>query len=252
MNQPRALAQTRDARNIIAIDTTFEACSVAVACGLGTLAARIAARFEGMATGQAERVMPMAEDALREAGLARRDLDLVAVTTGPGSFTGTRIGIAAAKGLALGFGVPVAGLSSLHVIGRQAVIDGLPGTGGGCDIVIAADMGREDIYAQVLDGSALTARTEPVLVNAVHIEDFARSSGALLLGRGERFRPENVLPKYLCIPRAETLVVLVTQCEVKIDDVLPLYLRPPDAKPRLDRGAGINGRPEGSLSKPEG
>jgi tRNA threonylcarbamoyladenosine biosynthesis protein TsaB len=69
---------------------------------------------------QAARLLPAVATALGEAGIARRDLSLIAVTVGPGSFTGVRVGLAAARGLAVGLGVPLAGLSTTSVLLAQA------------------------------------------------------------------------------------------------------------------------------------
>jgi tRNA threonylcarbamoyladenosine biosynthesis protein TsaB len=69
---------------------------------------------------QAAQLLPAIEAALVEAGVGRRDLDLVAVTIGPGSFTGVRVGLAAARGLAVGLGVPLAGVSTTSVLLAQA------------------------------------------------------------------------------------------------------------------------------------
>jgi len=68
---------------------------------------------------QAARLMPTVGSAIDEAGIDRREISLVAVTTGPGSFTGIRVGLAAARGLALGLGVPVAGIPTTTVLLAQ-------------------------------------------------------------------------------------------------------------------------------------
>ena len=69
---------------------------------------------------QAARLVPAVAAALEAAGIGRRDIDLLAVTVGPGSFTGVRVGLAAARGLAVGLGVPLAGISTLDVLLAQA------------------------------------------------------------------------------------------------------------------------------------
>lgn len=75
----------------------------------------------------AERLLPLIGELLAEAGWQRRDLDRIGVSVGPGSFTGLRVGIACAQGLALGLGVPLVGVTSLRAMAR-AVPDSLPGT----------------------------------------------------------------------------------------------------------------------------
>ena len=90
----------------LAFDTAAAHCAAVLLCG-----ARVAARrHEPMQRGQAERLMPMLEEMLTEADHAWRDLDTIGVCTGPGNFTGCRIGVAAARGLAFGLGVPAIGV----------------------------------------------------------------------------------------------------------------------------------------------
>ena len=69
---------------------------------------------------QAARLLPAIAAALDQAGVARRELELIAVTTGPGSFTGVRVGLSAARGLAVGLGIPLAGISTTTVLRAQA------------------------------------------------------------------------------------------------------------------------------------
>jgi tRNA threonylcarbamoyladenosine biosynthesis protein TsaB len=91
--------------------------------GLAIAVVRDGIRLAGLAEGgrdQAARLLPAIETTLGEAGVDRRDLSLIAVTIGPGSFTGVRVGLAAARGLAVGLGVPLAGLATTSVLLAQA------------------------------------------------------------------------------------------------------------------------------------
>ena len=91
--------------------------------GLGVAILRDGVRLASLAEDgrdQAARLLPAVEAVLAEAGVGRRELSLVAVTIGPGSFTGVRIGLAAARGLSVGLGVPLAGLSTTSVLLAQA------------------------------------------------------------------------------------------------------------------------------------
>src|SRR5271154_5875709 len=98
---------------VLAIDTALAACSAAV---LDTQHGGIIARESlPMLRGHAEALMPLIRRIMDEANTAFRDLDRVVVTTGPGSFTGLRVGIAAARGIALSIGKPAVGLSTLSV-----------------------------------------------------------------------------------------------------------------------------------------
>src|SRR3954469_5612836 len=98
--------------NILALDTAGAACSVAVLRGVVVAASR----SEPMARGHSEALMPMIRAAMRDAALEFDALDLIAATVGPGAFTGIRIGLAAARGLALAAGKPAVGVTSFEAV----------------------------------------------------------------------------------------------------------------------------------------
>ncbi|SVB53720.1 uncharacterized protein METZ01_LOCUS206574, partial [marine metagenome] len=97
---------------LLALDAATTSCSVA--CWSG--GAVIAQREETAGRRQAEILMPMVQSAMREAGFDYNMLDLIAVTIGPGSFTGVRIGLAAARGIALASGLPLTGVTTLQAL----------------------------------------------------------------------------------------------------------------------------------------
>ncbi len=130
--------------NVLALDTATAACSAALWRGdaLG------AHRFVEMVRGHAEALMPMVEAVMAEAGAAYRDLDLIATTVGPGTFTGLRVGLAAARGIALAAGRPIVGVTTLEALAHgvdRAALDGRR-------LVAALDARRGEVYAQVFDG----------------------------------------------------------------------------------------------------
>src|SRR6266853_3397229 len=120
---------------VLAFDSSAAACSAAVRDGDGGL---LAHRFESLARGHAERLMPMLRAVMAEAGLAFAALDLIAVTTGPGSFTGIRVGLAAARGLALASGLPILGVTAFEAL-AQAVS---PVERAGLGLLVAIDSRR--------------------------------------------------------------------------------------------------------------
>jgi tRNA threonylcarbamoyladenosine biosynthesis protein TsaB len=121
--------------NLLAIETATEACSVALLCGDALLD-----RSELAPRRHAELVLPMAEELLAEAGITRRQLDAIAVGRGPGAFTGVRLAISVAQGLALALDIPVVPVSSLATLAMQAPRNGAA-------IIAAIDARREEIYA---------------------------------------------------------------------------------------------------------
>ena len=116
--------------------------------GLGIAVVRDGARLAGLAEegrDQAARLLPAIATVLGEAGVGRRDLSLIAVTIGPGSFTGVRVGLAAARGLAVGLGVPLAGLATTSVLLAQA-------TPRGRAVVAAIDSRLGDWFCAIAEG----------------------------------------------------------------------------------------------------
>src|SRR5436305_3274873 len=134
---------------VLAIDTALEACSVAV---FDTDRGGItASESVAMARGHAEAVMPLLARVMDLAEIEFAHLDRIAVTTGPGSFTGLRVGIAAARGIALAAGKPAIGLSTLAGLAAPyiAADDSMP-------VVAAIDAHHDNIYLQVFGPSGRT------------------------------------------------------------------------------------------------
>src|SRR5260221_14128563 len=127
---------------VLAIDTALEACSVAV---IDTADAHAHHAYESlpMQRGHAEALMPLVARVLDRAQLDFSNLDRIAVTTGPGSFTGLRVGIAAARGIALAAGKPAIGLSTLSALAAPHVA-----SRAGATIMAAIDGRNEQGYFQ--------------------------------------------------------------------------------------------------------
>ncbi len=146
----------------------MSACSVALwrDGGVG------AGRFAAMERGQSEALMPMVMEVLGEAGATFPELDLIAVTTGPGAFTGIRIGLAAARGMALAADLPCLGVTTLDVVAEGVGRDRPAGSA----ILVVLNAKRKDVYAQAFD-AGLTPMGPPRAVPARGLADMARASG---------------------------------------------------------------------------
>ena len=129
------------ALKILALDTAISACSVAIRVNGET----VSSALEPMDRGQSEALMPMLMIVLKQANLKVKDVDLIAVTRGPGMFTGLRIGLAAARGLALASGVDCCGITTTEAI-ADATYDIITPSK---TLLVALDSKRADIYVQV-------------------------------------------------------------------------------------------------------
>jgi tRNA threonylcarbamoyladenosine biosynthesis protein TsaB len=170
----------------------------------------------GESTSQASHVLREALDLLEQAGTPLAALDGIVVGTGPGSFTGVRIGIAAAHGLALGLVVPVAGVSTLDALAA--------GTPGALPVI---DAGRREVFVPV-DGEprALPPTEVPLEPGAVCVGDGARRYRDILEAAGATVPPDD---SDAHLPRAGLHVALAHELGAA-DAVEPVYVRLPDAK----------------------
>src|SRR4029077_8176249 len=126
---------------VLAIDTALAACAAAV---LETGHGIIAAETLPMVRGHAEALIPLIARVMKQSNVAFRDLDRIAVTTGPGSFTGVRVGLAAARGFAVATGVPVVGVSTLAVFAAPHLA-----ANGKTPVIAAIDARHEHVYLQI-------------------------------------------------------------------------------------------------------
>lgn len=213
---------------LLALDTAMSACSAAVVEDGRVLAVRSVV----MGRGQAEALMPMVRDCMVEAGFAFAALDLLAVTTGPGSFTGLRTGIAAARGLALALARPLVGVTTLEVLACGVA----PAEQAGRPVLVAVDAHRGEVYAQPF--SPDLAPLAPPSAWAVAAALAAAPAGPLhLVGSGAALAAA-VDPARCTIssrPPDPDVTVLARLALAhyragRRDPVAPLYVRAPDAK----------------------
>jgi len=158
---------------LLAIDTALGACSAAI---LDTQGGIIASESLPMLRGHAEALMPLIRRVMDEAHTAFRDLDRVVVTTGPGSFTGLRVGIAAARGIALAIAKPAVGLSTLSAYAAPYLAgdDNAP-------VVVAIDARNAHVYLQVFAAGGRTV-TGPRLAPLSEAVRAAAAAPARIVG----------------------------------------------------------------------
>lgn len=224
--------------NILALETSMGACSAALLRGDGG-ARRLFARQETMERGQAEALMPMVAEVMAEAGLDFSELDRIAATTGPGSFTGMRIAIAAARGLALVTRAKLFGTDSLSVMAHVARESGVATDG---QLAVAADARRGMLYIGLYDagggklqGPLLIAPDEAAALLPREL-GVAAGSGAGLLAEAAERRGQRLAAKLPELqPSAAALAEIALQSGETTSVLRPLYLRPPDAKPQVQQ-----------------
>ena len=217
---------------VLAIDTALEACAAAV---LDTQAGTVAAHESlPMQRGHAEALMPLIKRVMERAGLAFAELDRVAVTTGPGSFTGLRVGIAAARGLGLAAGKPVVGLSTLAAFAAPLIAqdDTLP-------VAAAIDARHGQVYLQVFGPGGRTvvaprifSLREALRAAAVGTPRLTGTAATVLAAawpKGER-PPSKVDQR--SAPDIDWVARLGAAADEKAAPPKPLYLRAPDAQPQ--------------------
>jgi tRNA threonylcarbamoyladenosine biosynthesis protein TsaB len=197
-----------------------------------------------MLHGQAEALLPMIEAAMREAGLAPAALDLVAVTTGPGSFTGIRLGLAAARGIALAADRPLIGVTSLAAV--AAAVE--PVTPRGHALLVALESRRAELYFQLFDRQGRTldppaAALPEALAEAVDTlapgplavaGDAAARAAAALAGRSGVVVVEASVPVVVGLARA---ALRQWREGMRGGGIEPVYLRPPDVTAPNGRSA---------------
>ena len=226
---------------LLAFDTSGPHCAAALVMNSQI----IGERYEDMARGQAERLFPLCDDLMASQDVVWADLDAIAVGTGPGNFTGIRIGVSAARGLSLSLGVPAIGVTGFEALRGLAYADAtdpmivsLPATRKGVDAMLQyfedavpvgapvelAIFGAEQIDPVFKD---LPKRTEVLgheaaaVAVALKIEDCVATE--LAFGRD-----------YSQAGRIAEIAALKLTGDHDIPRPSPLYIRPPDAAPSSD------------------
>jgi len=217
---------------ILAIDTALDACAAAV---LDTEAGRlIAHESQSMKRGHAEALMPLIGRVIEASGIAFAGLGRIAVTTGPGSFTGLRVGLSAARGIALAANIPVVGVTTLATYAAPIVSQN-----GDHPVVSAIDARHDHVYLQVVsgNGSALVRPRVAPMAEALATWQFGApclvGNAASILA--ERW-PEHAVAPFKVDPQSAPDISWVGWLGAAVSPntapARPFYLRAPDAKPQ--------------------
>ena len=219
---------------ILAIDTALDACAAAI---LDTDNNKVIAQeSQAMKRGHAEALMPLVARVMKQSGIAFGALDRIAATTGPGSFTGLRVGLSAARGIALAASKPVVGITTLTAYTAPYLSEH-----GAHPIICAIDARHDHVYLQAVTGHGeplLTPRVAP-MAEALATSRFGAphlvGNAATILA--ERW-PKDALAPVKVDQQAAPDIVWVAWLAAAVDpDVAtprPFYLRAPDAKPPKD------------------
>lgn len=223
---------------ILAFDTSMAACSAAILREGGALPIQ---RFQRMERGHAEALFPMIEAVMAEAGCGFGDLTKIAVTAGPGSFTGVRAGVAAARGIALAAKLPLVSATSLEVMARGLVRQS-SASERASGFMVAHDARREEFYVQsfTAEGEPLS---EPELFGLSRAVDALLENVGMVVGSGAAAIALEAAPRGRelragfadLLPEARDLAAIAMNRAPGHRRVAPLYLRAPDAKPQADK-----------------
>jgi tRNA threonylcarbamoyladenosine biosynthesis protein TsaB len=219
---------------ILAIDTALDACAAAV---LDTGTSRLIAReSQPMKRGHAEALMPLIARVMKEAGLRFTALDRVAVTAGPGSFTGLRVGLSAARGIALAAGKAVVGLTTLSAYAAPVVSES-----GEQPVITAIDARHDHVYFQAVngDGSGLVTPQVAPIAEVLAAWRFGPprlvgNAAQILADRWPADAPPPVKVDAQGAPDIAWVAWLGAAVNPNAAPARPFYLRAPDAKPAAD------------------
>lgn len=216
---------------ILAIDTALDACAAAV---LDTDAGEfLAQESQLMKRGHAEALMPMIARVMQSANLAFTSLDRIAVTVGPGSFTGLRVGISAARGLALAAKRPAVGLTTLSAYAAAIVTQNRP-----APVISAIDARHDHVYFQIVagDGSQLLRPCVAPIDEAIAASQFGAphlvgNAASILAERWPEDAPQPIAVDAQPAPDIGWVAWLGAAADPGATPARPFYLKAPDAKP---------------------
>lgn len=226
---------------LMVVDTALGLCTAGVFETDGAGVRRLGLRSEPMVKGHSEHIAGFARDAAEAAGVAFADLDRIGVTVGPGSFTGLRVGLAFAQGLAAALDRPVVGVSALDALAASA--------GEAAAVAALIDARRGQVYARFWRDGGPEGAAAALTLEAAAARIARMGADAVLVGSGAALFAEAVAgPRLLGLdgPAPDALARLAAAADPALAPARPLYLRAPDAVPPT-RLPGQARRPAGTL-----
>ncbi len=211
---------------ILAFDTSGAYCATALLDGDTILAAR----HEDMAKGQAERLIPLIEGMLAEVQVTLQDLTAIGVGVGPGNFTGIRISVSAARGLALALGIPAVGVSTLEALAQSVT----------SPVLTSVDARQGKVYTQCFNvgkswGPSLSLPQDaPLPPSRAEVDVIGHEAEALAARTGGR-----VLTPHDPIAQAVACIAAKRMHRTNLPRPAPLYIRAADAAPSREQGPKI-------------
>ncbi|MBY0381843.1 MAG: tRNA (adenosine(37)-N6)-threonylcarbamoyltransferase complex dimerization subunit type 1 TsaB [Xanthobacteraceae bacterium] len=219
---------------VLAIDTALQSCAAAV---LDTESERcLAKKSLLMQRGHAEALMPLIAEMMREAAVDYPQLERIAVTVGPGSFTGLRVGISAARGIGLAANKPVVGVTTLAAYAAPVI-----GAGGEEPVIVAIDARHDHVYSQTFSSDGTTL-IRPAIASIDETFRAARFGALRFVGDAaqllaDRWPPQFEPPASIDpqpAPGIEWVAWIGATSDPAIATPRPYYLRAPDAKTKAE------------------
>lgn len=215
---------------LLAIDCAASLCAASVYdAGAGELGRAV----RDLGKGHAEHLMAVIDEALAQAGVGYSDLGLIAVSVGPGSFTGVRVGVSAARGLSLALKIPAVGVTTLEALAAETRAALGPRT-----VLAALDAGRGEIHAAVYDETGVALR-EPAVLTLTEAAALAASGQVAVAGTAARLIAEEPVDVDKAFELGPTLATADIGTYARLaaakqpgERPKPVYLRAPDAKPQ--------------------
>jgi len=216
---------------ILAIDTALDYCAAAI---LDTSSAVMRAQEAlPMKRGHAEALMPLIARVMRQSGIGFPDLDRIAVTTGPGSFTGLRVGLSAARGLALAAHKPVVGVTTLSAYAAPVVSEDRANP-----VISAIDARHDHVYYQAVSGSGeelaapqIAAIDDVLALASLGAPHLVGNAASILAERWPGDKAAPVAVDTQAGPDIAWVAWLGAAAEPARAPARPFYLRAPDVKP---------------------